>query len=126
MERNKRVRVAAKISAATYLLLGKTAALNKEPVAAFMRRLLAESLDDNPIEANPLTLAVRGSIKNTLKPVEEALAKHAVEAALAAATGMYLGVQAAHDLGAKDVVEMHHKACEMAVDYVGGRKDLPI
>lgn len=116
------MRVAMRISEANQLLLGTLAALNKEPVAVLMRRLLAESLDDSAVETSKLTLAVRGAIKNTLRPVEEALAKHAVEAALAAAIAMYMGLQCAGDLGVKNALELHDRACTMAADHVGRGK----
>lgn len=122
MEKNRRMRVAVKISDANHLLLGRLAALHKEPVAVLVRRLLAESLDDNASETNKLALAVRGAIKNTLRPVEEVLAKHAVEAALSAATAMYMGLQCAGDLGVKNALELHDRAWSMAADHVGRGK----
>ncbi|MBS3937218.1 MAG: hypothetical protein KGZ50_01425 [Peptococcaceae bacterium] len=121
-----RVRTHVKIRGETYSALKHLADLNKEPVAGLMRRLLVQELGTSAVEADALSLMVRKAIRDTLKPVEEALMKQAAEAAITAATGMYLGVQAAHDLGVNNALEIHDRACEMAVDYVGGRKDLPI
>lgn len=117
-----RVCIHVRIREETHAALKHLAALNKEPVAVLMRRLLAQELDTSTVEPDTLSVVVRKAIKDTLRPVEEALAKRAAEACITAATGMYLGVQATHDLGVKNAIEMHDLACNMAVDYVGRGK----
>jgi len=90
------------------------AQFNKESVSILVSRILAQSIEEKEGVADQLTLAVRRAVRDTMKPVENALAKFASKTAITAATGMYLGVQCAADLGAKEVVLMHRQAETMA------------
>lgn len=124
MSQSKRVRVHLNLDDEVYATLKHFARLKKEPVATLMRRILSQELDTKSTdEPDRLTLAVRRAIRDTLKPVEEGLARLAVKATIAAATGMYLGVQCAGDLGAKGVVDMHKQAEIMAVEHLRQRED---
>ncbi|MBT9174329.1 MAG: hypothetical protein DDT21_02743 [Syntrophomonadaceae bacterium] len=92
MKQSKYVQLKIPLKDETYLALEYFAALNKESVSALIRRLLAQEMDTSAPEPDVLTLKMRRAIRDTLGPVEEALAKHAADATIAAATGMFLGL----------------------------------
>ena len=94
------------------------AQLNKESVSVLVNRILAQSIEVKQEDADRLTLAVRRVIRDNVKPVESGLAKFAAKTAITAATGMYLGIQCAADLGAKDVVALHKKAEVMGGNHI--------
>jgi len=98
------------LTADLYASLKHFAKINNQSVAVLMSQLLAQALEPQDSDSDRLVLMVRNAVKDALKPMENVLAKLAANAAMAAAAGMYLGVQCAADLGAKDVVEMHKRA----------------
>jgi len=118
MIQDKRVNVNLSLDDDLCTSLKHLAQLNKESVSVLVNRILAESTDETQDDADRLTLAVRRVIRGTMKSVENGLAKFASTAAITAATGMYLGVQCAADLGAKDVVLMHKNAEAMAQGHI--------
>jgi len=114
MSQKKRISVILPVNEELYSNLKHLAALNKQSTTILMNRILAHSIEEKEGVADQLTLAVRRAVRDTMKPVENALAKFASKTAITAATGMYLGVQCVADLGAKDVVLMHRQAETMA------------
>jgi len=108
--KEKRVKVSVALTADLYLSLKHFAKLSNQSVTALMGQLLARALEPQEADSDQLTLMVRNAVKDALIPTENVLAKLAANAAMAAAAGMYLGVQCAADLGTKDVVEMHKRA----------------
>lgn len=114
MIQHKRVNVTFSIDDDVYANLKHRAHLNKESITVLLNRILEQSIEVKQDDADQLTLAIRRAIRDTMKPVESGLAKLASKTAITAATGMYLGVQCAADLGAKDVVLMHREAEAMA------------
>ena len=110
MLKEKRVKVSVALTADLYLSLKHFAKLSNQSVTALMGQLLARALEPQEADSDQLTLMVRNAVKDALIPTENVLAKLAANAAMAAAAGMYLGVQCAADLGTKDVVEMHKRA----------------
>ena len=110
MLKEKRVKVSVALTADLYLSLKHFAKLSNQSVTALMGQLLARALEPQEADSDQLTLMVRNAVKDALIPTENVLAKLAANAAMAAAAGMYLGVQCVADLGTKDVVEMHKRA----------------
>jgi len=108
--KEKRVKVSVALTADLYLSLKHFAKLSNQSVTALMGQLLARALEPQEADSDQLTLMVRNAVKDALIPTENVLAKLAANAAMAAAAGMYLGVQCVADLGTKDVVEMHKRA----------------
>jgi len=117
----KMARVHFSLEEGTYLSLKRAADLNRETVSALMRRVLKEGLEAQQGEGDELTLMIRRTVRDELRPTEAVLTKAAVQAAIATGTGMYLGVQAAADLGVAGVVELHRRASALA----SGRAKLP-
>ncbi|MBS4055139.1 MAG: hypothetical protein KGZ64_10300 [Thermaerobacter sp.] len=118
MPQNKRISVVLRITEDLYTSLKHLAQLNKESVSVLVNRILAQSTEVKQDDADRLTLAMRRVIRDTTKSVENGLAKFASKTAITAATGMYLGVQCAADLGAKEVVALHKKAEAMAQGHI--------
>lgn len=114
MTQKPRANVHIALSTRQYSSLKYFAHLNGEPVVALMRRLLAQALEPQAADSDPLALLVRRAVNDNVKSMENKLAKLAANTAMTSATGMYLGVQCAADLGAKDVVEMHKQAAILA------------
>jgi len=114
MIQHKRVNITFSIDDDVYTNLKHLAEQKKQSTTILMNRILAQSIEEKEGVADQLTLAVRRAVRDTMKPVENALAKFASKTAITAATGMYLGVQCVADLGAKDVVLMHRQAETMA------------
>lgn len=63
--------------------------------------------------------SLRSVTKDVMKPIEERLAKIEAKTAIAAATSMYLNLEAvSHIVGQEDAIEFYNNARKKAVNYV--------
>ena len=114
MVQQKRVGVHVILRTDLYLSLKHFAKLNNQPVTVLLSRLLAQALEPQETDSDPLALLVRRAVNDNVKSMENKLAKLAANTAMTSATGMYLGIQCAADLGARGVIEMHKQAAILA------------
>lgn len=124
MLNDKHTGVHIALKAELYASLQHYAKRNGEPTVALIRRILSQHFDKTGEHTDRLTLQVRAAVRGAVAPVESALATRAANTVIAAAKGMYLGVQAAADLGAKDTVSLHRQAeTEALRDELDDEKD---
>lgn len=90
-----------------------------ESKSELCRRLLRQAVEQETMEEvkDPILLAVRQAVQETLKPVEERLAKINAKTAIAAATGMYMDMQVYNEFG-KDSRALYEAARKQAVTYL--------
>jgi len=90
-----------------------------ETKAEVCRRLLRRAAEEEYAEdsLDPVLIAVRKAMADTLKPVEERLAKINAKSAIAAATAMYMALQVYHEMG-KDGRALYEEAWKRAVAFV--------
>ena len=90
-----------------------------ETKAEVCRRLLRRAAEEEYVEdsLDPVLVAVRKAMADTLKPVEERMAKINAKAAIASATAMYMAMQIYHDMG-KDARALYEEARKRAVAFV--------
>jgi len=105
--------------------LVSVAAQRQEPVGALARRLLTRVLAEESAASgrDVICSAVRSSMREVLKPVEERLAKLSAKATMAAATSMFLNVQCIADLGKNNAKELYNDARSKAAVYMRGKAD---
>lgn len=91
-----------------------------EPIAVVIRKMIEEAVSNEAaaVAIDVVTAALRKTLRNELKPVEDRLAKLTAKAATAAATSMYLNTQALKDLGKHDALELYQAARKKAVAYL--------
>lgn len=108
-----------------YESLTNLAAQRKESISSVARRLLTQALAEESAAngRDVICSAVRSSMREVLKPVEDRLAKLSAKAAMAAATSMFLNVQCIADLGKNNAVEMYNNARGKAATYLRGREE---
>ncbi|WP_422445371.1 hypothetical protein [Thermoanaerobacterium sp. DL9XJH110] len=108
-----------------YNSLSTIAAQRKEKMAVVIRRILTQYVaEENAANGRDVICsAVRSSMRDVLKPVEDRLAKLATKATIAAATSMFLNVQCIADLGKNNAVELYNDARSKAVAYIRGKAD---
>lgn len=89
-------------------------------IATLVRDILEQALSEEAasLAAREGRGALEEAIKKAMKPGIDRLAKLINKAGHAAATSMYLNVQALDDLGKHDAVDLYQKARKKATDYL--------
>ena len=105
--------------------LRSLASQRKEPISKVARRLLVQSVAEESAAngRDVICSAVRSSMRDVLKPVEDRMAKLSAKATMAAATSMFLNVQCIKDLGKNNAVELYNDARSKAAVYMRGKDD---
>jgi hypothetical protein len=90
-----------------------------EHKAEVYRRLLRKAAEEENAKdsLDPIAIAVRKTMTDVLKPVEDRMAKINAKAAIASATAMYMAMQIYHDMG-KDARALYEEARKRAVAFV--------
>ena len=117
--------VSVRLPKDVYENLAILATQRQEPVGALARRLLTQVLAEESAATGKdvICSAVRSSMRDVLKPVEDRMAKLSAKATMAAATSMFLNVQCIKDLGRNNAVELYNDARSKAVAYMKGKAD---
>ena len=108
-----------------YNSLSTIATQRKEKMAVVIRRILAQyTAEESAANGRDVIFsAVRSSMREVLKPVEDRLAKLSAKATMAAATSMFLNVQCIADLGKNNAKELYNDARGKAAAYLRGKEE---
>lgn len=108
-----------------YNSLSTIATQRKEKMAVVIRRILAQYTAEESAAngRDVICSAVRSSMREVLKPVEDRLAKLSAKATMAAATSMFLNVQCIADLGKNNAKELYNDARGKAAAYLRGKEE---
>lgn len=119
-ENNKRCVIHVRVSEDINLKLKSIAEEKEITVTELIRIILRDYISNESAEngIDKVTETIRRVIRSELQPVENRMAKLSAKGAVAAATSMYLNVQALNDMGLSDPVEKYEKSRKKAVAYL--------